>query len=258
MGEDWPELERSADFIRAELDKEEKRFSQVLGKGVRSFERLVAEQKTVSAKDAFLLYQSFGFPLEMTLELAKEHSIRIDKAAFEKEFEKHQAISRKGAEQKFRSGLADESAETTALHTATHLLHAALRKVLGNRVHQKGSNITAERLRFDFSFERKMAPEEVKKVEEIVNQQIEAKLPVERKEETLDAARKEGALAFFDEKYAPDKVSVYSIGGFSKEVCTGPHVKNTSEIAALGRFRILKEEAVSAGVRRIKAVLAKD
>ncbi len=258
MGVDWPELKRNEEFIRSELEKEEARFSKVLGKGVNSFERLAAEQnKNVSAKDAFLLYQSYGFPLEMTLELAKEKGIKIDKAAFEKEFALHQAVSRKGAEKKFKSGLADETAETTALHTATHLLHAALRKVLGDRVQQKGSNITAERLRFDFSFDRKVTPDEIKKVEEIVNNAINAKLPVTRKEESLDEARKEGALAFFDEKYA-EKVSVYTVAGVSKEVCAGPHVRNTSEIAALGRFRILKEEAVSAGVRRIKAVLAKE
>ncbi len=258
MGADWPELEKNRDFILSELDKEEKRFSLVLDKGVRSFERLVEQNKTVSAKDAFLLYQSFGFPLEMTLELAKEKGIRIDKRAFEKEFERHQALSRKGAEQKFRSGLADESAETTALHTATHLLHAALRRVLGSRVQQKGSNITAERLRFDFSFDRKMTPDELREVEALVNKQIDSKVAVTRKEESLDEARKEGALAFFDEKYAPERVSVYAIGAFSKEVCTGPHASNTSELAKFGRFRILKEEAVSAGVRRIKAVLAKE
>ncbi|MFH0973279.1 MAG: alanine--tRNA ligase [Candidatus Micrarchaeota archaeon] len=255
MGADWPELEKNREFIISELGKEEARFTQVLGKGVRSFERLVEQNKAVSAKDAFLLYQSFGFPLEMTIELAKEKGISIDKRAFEKEFERHQALSRKGAEQKFRSGLADESAETTALHTATHLLHAALRRVLGSRVQQKGSNITKERLRFDFSFDRKMTSEELKKAEALVNEAIDAKLPVERREESLDEARKEGALAFFDEKYAPERVSVYAVGSFSKEVCTGPHARNTGELARFGRFRILKEEAVSAGVRRIKAVL---
>ncbi len=257
MGDDYPELRKNEDFILSELDKEEKRFTLVLGKGVRSFERLAAEQKTVSAKDAFLLYQSYGFPLEMTLELARERGIVINRKAFEREFEEHQEISRKGAEKKFKSGLADESAETTALHTATHLLHAALRKVLGSRVQQKGSNITAERLRFDFSFDRKMTPEEIKNVEAFVNQAIDAKLAVTRKEESLDEARKEGALAFFDEKYAAERVSVYEVKGVSKEVCAGPHVRNTSEIAKLGRFRILKEEAVSAGVRRIKASLTK-
>jgi alanyl-tRNA synthetase len=161
-------------------------------------------------------------------------------------------LSRKASAGRFKSGLQDQSEKTVRMHTATHLLHAALRKVLGEHVQQKGSNITPERLRFDFSHPQKLSEGELKRIEELVNEQIKGAIPVERKEESLDEAKREGALAFFGERYNPERVSVYSIGGFSKEVCAGPHVKNTSEI---GDFRIVKEESVSAGVRRIKAVV---
>ncbi|MDD5163444.1 MAG: alanine--tRNA ligase [Candidatus ainarchaeum sp.] len=251
--EEWPQLKKYEQAIYSELDKEEERFSRVLANGIKEFEKLFRQNNgKITAKDAFLLYQSEGFPLEMTIDLAKEKGLAIDKKEFEKEFEKHQELSRKGSEQKFKSGLQDNSIETTKLHTATHLLHAALRKVLGEHAQQKGSNITPERLRFDFSYPEKLTEEQLKKVESLVNEAIQKKLPVERKETSLEQARKEGALAFFESKYVPEKVSVYTISGFSKEVCAGPHVKNTSE---LGRFKITKEEAVSAGVRRIKAVL---
>jgi alanyl-tRNA synthetase len=191
----------------------------------------------------------------MTIELAKEKGIPVDKAAFEKEFEHHKELSRAGSGQRFKSGLADQSETTVALHTATHMLHAALRKVLGTEVQQKGSNITPERLRFDFAWPTKVAPEQLKRAEDLVNQQIERELAVTREELPLAEAKAKGALAFFSDKYTPEKVSMYTIGDFSKEVCTGPHVTTTK---GMGHFKIQKEEAVSAGVRRIKAVLEKE
>ncbi|MEW5955887.1 MAG: alanine--tRNA ligase, partial [Candidatus Micrarchaeota archaeon] len=191
--------------------------------------------------------------LEMTVELAKEKIGSVDEKAFATALEKHQELSRESNKQKFASGLADYSEKTVALHTATHLLQAALRQVLGTQVQQKGSNITPERLRFDFTHPDKMTIEQLKKTEELVNKWISEGIEVNRKEETIEEARKEGALAFFAAKY-DEKVSVYTIGSASKEICTGPHVDNTSR---LGKFKILKEEAVAAGVRRIKAVLEK-
>jgi len=252
--DDWPEIEKNEDRIFSELEKEERRFSRVLEKGLVEFERILAKKKNVTAKDAFLLYQSFGFPLEMTAEIAMEHGVQIDRARFEEEFERHRELSRIGAQRRFMSGLADQSEQTIALHTATHLLHAALRKVLGPEVRQKGSNITPERLRFDFSWPEKLSEEQLRQVEELVNQQIQRGLNVTREEMSLEEALERGALAFFDERYNPEKVSVYSIGDFSKEVCAGPHVQNTKK---MGRFKIIKEEAVSAGTRRIRAILEK-
>lgn len=248
--DDYPLLMKKKKFVLEELKKEEEKFMKTIEKGLKEFQKLVG--KHLTGKDAFLLFQSYGFPLEMTEELAKEKGISIDTSEFESAFKKHQELSRQSTEGKFKGGLMDHSEETVRLHTATHMLHAALRKVLGHSVSQKGSNITKERLRFDFSFDRKMTPEEVKKVEEIVNENIKRSLPVSREEMTLAEAKKKGALAFFGEKYG-DKVSVYTIGDYSKEVCGGPHVKNTKE---LGHFKILKEEAVSSGVRRIKAVVS--
>jgi alanyl-tRNA synthetase len=250
--ENYKQLEKNKQFILQELEKEEKRFRETLEKGLKEFENICKKSKNkILCEDAFLLYQSFGFPLEMTCELAKEKNLKVDEQGFKREFEKHQEISRKATAGIFKSGLADKSEETTRLHTATHLLHQALRQVLGSHVQQKGSNITAERLRFDFLHDRKMSKEEIKKVEEIVDGKIKEALPVTRGEMTIEEAKKQNALAFFEGKYGK-KVSVYSIGSFSKEVCAGPHVSNTKE---LGHFKILKEEAVAAGVRRIKAVL---
>jgi alanyl-tRNA synthetase len=252
---EWPQLKNQEQAICLELDKEEEKFSKALAQGTKEFEKLFKQNNgKITAKEAFLLYQSSGFPLEMTIDLAKEKGLDINKKEFEKEFEKHQALSRKGSEQKFKSGLQDNSIETTKLHTATHLLHSALRKILGPYVQQKGSNITPERLRFDFSNPDKLTDAQLKEVEKIVNEAIQKEIPVQREEMSLEEARKKGALAFFESKYAPEKVSVYTINSFSKEVCTGPHVKNTSE---LGKFKILKEESVSAGIRRIKAILEK-
>ncbi len=251
-GDEWPELKKNSVAIFKEIEAEEEKFAKVLGQGVKMFKKIFKKHGKISANDAFLLYQSYGFPLEMTVEMAKEKGLEVDKQAFQKEFEKHQALSRKSTTGKFKSGLADHSEIALRMHTATHLLHAALRKVLGEHVQQKGSNITPERLRFDFSNPEKVSKEQLEEVEKIVNNAIDAKISVQRKEMSLDQAKKKGALAFFDAKYAPEKVSVYTIGDVSKEVCAGPHVKNTGEI---GKFKIKKEESVSAGVRRIKAVL---
>jgi len=249
---DYHELSTHAKTIREEIEKEEERFREVLENGLKEFERIVKRtQKKISAKDAFDLYQSYGFPIEMTREMAKEKNLIVDEEGFEKEFEKHQELSRTATKGIFRSGLADYSIETTKLHTATHLLAQALRDVLGNQIQQRGSNITAERLRFDFNFDRKLTDEELKKVEDIINRKIAEKLKVEREEMTVDEARKKGAQAVFAARYG-EKVSVYSIGKYSKEICAGPHVINTSEI---GHFKIIKEESVAAGIRRIKAIL---
>ena len=187
----------------------------------------------------------------MTMELASEKGLKVDKADFDERFKKHQELSHQGADQKFKGGLADHSEETTKLHTATHLLHAALRKVLGDEVHQKGSNITAERLRFDFTFGRKVTPEELKQVEKLVNEAIQAKVPIICREMTVPEAKAEGAIGLFENKYG-EKVRTYKMGDYSFEICGGPHANNTGD---LGTFHILKEESSSAGVRRIKAVL---
>jgi alanyl-tRNA synthetase len=253
--DDYNHLHANETFILDELEKEEERFLKTLEKGMSFFSKIVKGKKRLSGKDAFLLYQSYGFPLEMILEIAKEKRIEVDVKAYKEEERKHQELSRTATEGKFKSGLADKGVETTRYHTATHLLHAALRKVLGDNVQQKGSNITAERLRFDFAFERKLSEEEKEKVEKIVNEAIKKDFPVLKEEMSPEDAKKSGALGFFEHKYG-GKVSVYTIGKgkkiFSREICTGPHVKSTGE---LGKFRIKKEESSSAGVRRIKAIL---
>ncbi len=250
-GNDYPSLKEKEEFIVEQLNEEIERFMKTLDKGMSHFNKMIKEHKAISGKDAFLLYQSFGFPIEMTVELAKEKGIDVDVDGFKKEYRRHQELSKKGADKRFKGGLADSSVETTKLHTATHLLAEALRRVLSPDIKQKGSNITPERLRFDFNFHRKLTPEEIKQVEDLVNQKIEEGLPVTRKEMTFEEAKRIGAQAEFEEKYG-DKVFVYFIGDFSKEVCGGPHVKNTKE---LGHFRIVKEKGVGAGIRRIKAVL---
>ncbi|MEM5834555.1 MAG: alanine--tRNA ligase [Candidatus Aenigmatarchaeota archaeon] len=247
----YPLLQEKEGFILEELGKEENKFRNTLSKGLKKFEEM-AKEKMISGKDAFLLFQSFGFPFEMTKELAKEKGIEVDEEGFWKEYEKHKEISRKGAEKKFKGGLIDASEQTIKLHTATHLLNEALRRVLKRKdIVQKGSNITPERLRFDFNFERKLTEEEIKKIEDLVNEQIRKGLPVWREEMTVEEAKKRGAQAVFEHKYG-EKVSVYFIGDFSVEICGGPHVKNTKE---LGKFKIIKEEGVAAGIRRIKAIL---
>ena len=206
---------------------------------------------TMDGRSAFKLYDTYGFPIEMTIELANEKGLKVDQADFAERFKQHQATSQAGAEQRFKGGLADHSAQTARLHTATHLMHSALRKVLGDEVAQKGSNITAERLRFDFSFGRKMTKEEIAEVEKLVNEAIEAKAPITMREMTVPEAKAEGAIGLFESKYG-EQVKVYTMGQFSKEICGGPHAENTGDLKS---FKILKEESSSAGVRRIKAVI---
>lgn len=254
----YPELKENKDAILEILNKEEKEFNKTLEKGLIIFNHKVRDKEDISGKDAFLLYQSYGFPIELIKEECKEREISLDEKGFYEEYRKHQELSRSTSAGMFKSGLADNSEATTRLHTATHLLNEALRIVLGSDVKQKGSNITPERLRFDFSFPRKMTPEEVTKVEKIVNEKIKASLNVTRSEIKYKTAIEEGAQGEFGHKY-PEIVSIYTIadkkekkGWFSKEICTGPHVKNTSEI---GTFKIVKEESVSAGIRRIKAIV---
>jgi alanyl-tRNA synthetase len=259
----YPELQANASRIKSELQREEEKFGRTLEKGLKEFEKIFQKANGISGEDAFTLFSTYGFPLELTEELAREKGQVVDRARFEEEFRKHQDLSRAGAGQKFAGGLADHSAETVALHTATHMLHQALRTVLGDHVFQKGSNITKERLRFDFSHPEKMTPEQIKRVEDIVNENIRKDLPVHFEILDLDDAKKRGAIGVFDDKYAQlgGKVKVYFIGDqaidggyYSKEVCGGPHVEHTGQ---MGRFRIAKEEASSAGIRRIKAVLDK-
>ena len=211
----------------------------------------MATLDTLDGRSAFKLYDTYGFPIEMTIELAAEKGLKVDEADFAERFKKHQELSHQGADQKFKGGLADHSEQTAKLHTATHLLHAALRKVLGDEVAQKGSNITAERLRFDFSFGRKVTPEELQQVEKLVNEAIQAKAPIICEEMTVPEAKAKGAIGLFESKYG-EKVRTYKMGEFSFEICGGPHATNTGD---LGEFKIMKEESSSAGVRRIKAVL---
>ncbi len=248
----YPHLVKNQDFIFEQLKKEELKFWKSLETGLKKFEQIASQSKKIDGKNAFLLFQSFGFPIEITKDLGKEAGIEVDEKGFEEEYKKHQNLSRTGAEKKFKGGLSDSSEETTKLHTATHMLAESLRIILKNKnIVQKGSNITPERLRFDFNFDRKLTEKELKDVEDLVNKKIKESLSVKREEITVDEAKKKGAQAVFEQKYG-EKVSVYSIGDFSFEICGGPHVKNTSE---LGKFKITKEESVAAGVRRIKAIL---
>ena len=248
---EYPNLRKSEEKIFAELSAEYERFAHTLVKGLNVFNRIAESGKKMSGENAFLLFQSYGFPLEMTKELAFLKGVNVDVDGFNKEYARHQELSRKGAEQKFKGGLVDQSEQSARLHTATHLLAQALRDILGKEVMQRGSNITAERLRYDFSFDRKLSDGEIRKAEQIVNQKIAEALPVRFEEMSLEQARKIGAVGVFEHKYG-EKVRVYFIGDYSKEICGGPHTSNTSN---LGHFRIQKEEASSAGVRRVKAVL---
>ena len=220
---------------------------------VAALQARMATLDTLDGRSAFKLYDTYGFPIEMTRELAAEKGLKVDEEDFAERFKKHQELSHQGADQKFKGGLADHSEETAKLHTATHLLHAALRKVLGDEVAQKGSNITAERLRFDFSFDRKVTKEELEEVEKLVNEAIAAKAPVVCEEMTVPEAKAKGAIGLFESKYG-EKVRTYKMGEYSFEICGGPHAENTGD---LGSFKILKEESSSAGVRRIKAVIGK-
>ena len=252
----YPEIAGKRGQVAEELGREEEKFARTLERGLNEYRRLAdslkrAGQTTIPGPDAFRLFDTFGFPLALTVEIAAEEGLAVDEAGFEARFAEHRARSRQSAETKFKGGLADHSTETTRLHTAAHLLQAALRLVLGPEVQQRGSNITAERLRFDFSWPERLAPEQLAAVEDLVNRQIARGLPVTRRVMSLPEALAEGALAFFAEKYG-DQVGVYTIGDFSKEVCGGPHVTHTAE---LGHFRITAQEAVGTGVRRIRAVL---
>ncbi|MFZ2310586.1 MAG: alanine--tRNA ligase [Patescibacteria group bacterium] len=245
----YPELTRNQTFIEENFDKEEEKFNRTLENGLKEFNKIASD---IDGVTAFNLYQSYGFPVEITEELAKEKNKKVDIEGFKVELAKHQELSRTASAGKFKGGLADSSEATTKLHTAAHLLLAALRKVLGDHVSQKGSNITADRLRFDFSHTEKMTPEQIAEVEKLVNEAIEAKMEVNCEEISLEEAKNTGAMGVFDSKYG-EKVKVYTAGNFSREICGGPHVKNTGE---LGKFSIAKEESSSSGVRRIKAILS--
>ena len=249
----YSELERNKDVILQVLKDEKVKFNRTLEKGLREFEKETRniEGKEINKDIAFRLYDTYGFPIELTEELAKENGLTVDTEGFKHKFAEHQEKSREGASQKFKGGLASTGEMETKYHTATHLLNAALKKVLGPHVHQKGSNITAERMRFDFSHNSKMTEEEKQKTEDLVNEYIKMAIPVEKLEMKKEDAINAGAEAMFVDKYG-DIVSVYKIGDVSMELCGGPHVHNTSE---LGHFKIKKEEASSAGVRRIKAIL---
>ena len=255
-GEPYPELLENKEKVFDELTQEEVKFSETLEKGEKQFDKMVffldkQGVKEISGGSAFKLYDTYGFPIELTKELAAEKGFTVDEKGFEEAFAKHQELSRTAEAGQFKSGLGDHSEQTTALHTATHMLQAALRMVLGDHVQQKGSNITPERLRFDFTHGEKMTPKQIKEVEDIVNEEIKKDLKVTVQTMSPEEALKEGAMAFFSSKYG-EQVTVYSIGDFSKEVCAGPHVEHTGD---MGHFHILKEESSSAGVRRIKAVL---
>lgn len=256
-GDIYPELEANREKILSEIAQEEERFSRTINQGMKEFDKLVTYLKTkeIPGKSAFRLYDTFGFPIEFTMELAAEKGFIVDEAGYHEAFKKHQEKSHAGAEQRFKGGLADTGEATARLHTATHLLLAGLKKVLADdTIMQKGSNITAERLRFDFNFPRPLTVEEKQAVEDFVNAAIAADVPVECKEMSLEEAREQKATGVFGSKYG-DVVKVYNIEGWSKEICGGPHAAHTGE---LGKFKIQKEQSSSAGVRRIRAVLTQD
>lgn len=249
----YPELSRNQKFIINNLKIEEQKFTETLQKGLKQLEKQIQDIKNgcISGDIVFDLYQTYGFPVELTQELAQEKNLNIDTRDFESRFKQHQQLSRTASAGKFKGGLGDMSSKSIRYHTATHLLHQALRQVLGSQVEQRGSNITDKRLRFDFSYNQKLTEEQKNQVENIVNQIIDQNLPIKCEQTTVDKAKAAGAVGLFGSKYG-EKVKVYSVGNFSKEICGGPHAKTTGE---LGHFKIIKEEASSAGVRRIKAVL---
>jgi len=252
----YPELAQNRERIADEIEREEGKFKGTLERGLREYQKVTQRThdksaSALSATDAFDLFETFGFPLPFTVELAREQGLAVDEAGFEALYKAHQEISRRGMEQKFKGGLADHTEETMCLHTTTHLLHQALRQVLGPTVRQMGSNITSDRLRFDFSHPDKLTLEQIEQVEAIVNEQIAHDLPVSVEVMPSNQALESGALAFFGEKYG-DQVKVYSIGSFSKEVCGGPHVTHTG---TLGHFKITKQESVGQGIRRVRAIL---
>lgn len=254
--ESYPELKKNEKRILQELEKEEETFSKTLNKGLREVNKALDEveknnEKMLSGRIAFRLYDTFGFPIEITEELAEERGIKVDKVGFKKREEEHRQISKKGSEAKFSGGLLEDSEKTRNLHTATHLLNEALRKVLGSHVYQRGSNITIERLRFDFSHPEKLTEEQLKKIEDMVNDVIKKDLEITHEEMTVEEAKKLGAIGIFTDRY-DEKVKVYKMGDFSTEICGGPHAARTGD---LGKFKIIKEESSSKGVRRIRAIL---
>lgn len=267
-GKDYADLKSNCDFIKEELLKEVEKFSKTLDEGKKEFEKVLCGiekhkefalkngekvENIISGKAAFRLFDTFGFPLEFTKELALEKGYRVDEKGFHEHFLEHQEKSRTATAGAFKGGLADSSFESAKLHSATHLLHSALRKVVGHTAEQRGSNITPERLRFDFVCDHKLTPEELGKVEELVNEAIKADVPIVCEEMSLEEAKNSGAIGIFESKYG-NKVKVYTMGEFSKEICGGPHASRTGE---LGKFKIQKEESSSAGIRRIKAILIK-
>ena len=259
LKEMYPDLEKNRETIKNVINEEKDKFVKTLNHGEKEFNKEIQKAKQegknkIDAKIVFRLYDTYGFPPEVTKELAEENNMEVDLEGFEKLFKAHQDKSRMGSTQKFKGGLADQNEKTIAYHTATHLLHQALRTVLGDHVKQSGSNITEERLRFDFTHPQKMTKEEIKEVEDLVNEQIKRDLKVTCEEMSYEDAKKSGAIGLFTDKYG-DKVKVYTIGDFSKEICGGPHVTHTGD---MGRFKIKKEESSSSGVRRIKAVLIKE
>ncbi len=250
----YPELTKNSDRVLLELEKEVKKFEQTLQKGLQEFEKLLKyiQNNTMSGKAAFKLYDTYGFPIEMTLELAKENNVVVDVDGFNRHFEEHKQLSKSGSEQKFKGGLQDNSEQTTYLHTATHLLLAALKKVLNDDdIQQKGSNITPERLRFDFNFPRPVTPEELKAIEDEINANIQKAIPVVCEEMSIEEAKNSGAVGVFDSRYN-ERVKVYTIGDVDKQICGGPHAENTS---LLKNFKITKEQSSSSGIRRIKAII---
>jgi alanyl-tRNA synthetase len=249
----YPELLAKEAFIIEQLDLEEKRFAATIVQGLKEFEKVITHinGNVLPGKTAFRLYDTFGYPLEMTIELAKERGFEVDVEGYEEAFKKHQEKSRAGSEQRFKGGLADSSEQTARLHTATHLMLAGLKEVLSPDIQQKGSNITAERLRFDFNFPRKVTREELDQVEAYVNGAIAKGIDVVMEEMTVEEAKAAGATGVFESRYG-ERVKVYTVEGYSKEICGGPHAGNTAELVS---FKIKKEESSSAGVRRIKAVI---
>ena len=259
LKENYPELMENIDVVKSEIKKEKNRFMNTLIKGEKEFNKMVRRMNeenvtVIDGPNLFRLYDTFGFPPEVTAELAKENGLTVDMEGYKKAFEEHQAKSRQASAGTFKGGLADDSYETVKYHTATHLLNEALKRVLGDHVYQRGSNITTERARFDFANPEKVQRDVLDKVEALVNEQIDKGLPVTCEEMTVEEAKAQGAKGVFDSKYG-EIVKVYTIGDFSKEICGGPHVKNTSE---LEHIKIKKEEAVSAGVRRVKMVFVKE
>ena len=253
-GNEYPELVENKDKIINELNKEENLFNKTINQGIKEFNKIISklDGDILAGELAFKLFDTYGFPIEFTVEMAQENNLNVDIEAYHACYREHQEKSRLGAENKFKGGLIDHSEKTTKLHTATHLLHTALRNKFGVSVEQKGSNITPERLRFDFSLERKINDEELIEIENEVNRIIKENLKVEMREMSYEQAKNENAIGLFKDKYDVEKVKVYKIGYYSTEICGGPHVEYTGEI---GKFKILKEESSSAGVRRIKAII---